>query len=128
MTFFAAAFAAFPAPLARLYTLDPAVVAVVVTLLPIAALFQVFDGIQVVSAGVLRGAADTTFTAAVAMIGYWAVSLPIGWVLAFRAGLGPAGLWWGITAGITMVAVLLVMRIAMRFRGEISRVAAEAQV
>ncbi|HKI00667.1 MAG TPA: MATE family efflux transporter [Thermoanaerobaculia bacterium] len=126
MAFFAAVFASFPAPLARLYTMDPAVISVVITLLPIAALFQVCDGLQVVSAGVLRGAADTTFPAAVALAGYWGVSLPIGWLLAFRAGLGPAGLWWGITVGITMVAVLLVMRIAMRFRGEIARVAAEA--
>lgn len=119
---FATLFAALPGPLARLYTVDPAVIAVVVTLLPIAALFQVCDGLQVVSAGVLRGAADTTIPAAVALVGYWVIGLPVGWWLAFRAGMGPAGLWWGITVGLTVVAVLLVGRIAMRFRGEIVRI------
>ena len=97
-------------------------ISVVMTLLPIAALFQVCDGTQVVSAGVLRGSADTTFPAAIALLGYWVIGLPVGWVLAFRAGLGPAGLWWGITVGLTIVAVLLVMRIAVRFRGAIVRV------
>jgi MATE family multidrug resistance protein len=106
--------------------MDPAVISVVAVLLPIAAVFQICDGIQVVSSGVLRGAADTTFTAAIALLGYWAIGLPVGWALAFRAGLGPAGLWWGITVGLTTVAVLLVMRIAVRFRREIVRVGVEA--
>jgi len=118
-------FATLPGPLARLYTMDPAVISVVSILLPIAALFQVCDGIQVVSSGVLRGAADTTFSAAIALLGYWVIGLPVGWALAFRAGLGPAGLWWGITVGLTVVAVLLTLRIALRFRGEIVRVGIE---
>jgi MATE family multidrug resistance protein len=125
MMVFAAVFATLPGPLARLYTMDPAVISVVAVLLPIAAVFQICDGIQVVSSGVLRGAADTTFTAAIALLGYWAIGLPVGWALAFRAGLGPAGLWWGITVGLTTVAVLLVMRIAVRFRREIVRVGIE---
>lgn len=119
---FAILFASLPRVLARLYTTDPAVIAVVMTLLPIAALFQVCDGLQVVSSGVLRGAADTTFPAAVALFGYWVIGLPVGWYLAFRAGMGPAGLWWGITVGLTVVAVLLMGRIAARFRGEIVRI------
>ena len=86
-------------------------------LLPIAAVFQVFDGLQVVSAGVLRGAADTTFPAAMALIGYWALALPVGWYLAFRAGLGARGLWWGFVVGLMVVAILLLLRIAARFRG-----------
>ncbi len=105
-----------PGPLARLYTSDPAVIAVVEILLPIAAAFQVFDGLQVVSAGVLRGAADTTFSAAMAFLGYWVIALPIGWWLAFRAGLGARGLWWGFTVGLAAVAILLLSRIAVRFR------------
>ncbi|HEV2853778.1 MAG TPA: MATE family efflux transporter [Thermoanaerobaculia bacterium] len=122
MLVFALLFATLPGPLARLYTVDPAVIAVVVSLLPIAALFQVFDGLQVVSSGALRGSADTTVPAVVALIGYWVIGIPIGWALAFRAGLGPAGLWWGITVGLVVVAVLLVARIAMRFRGTVARV------
>jgi multidrug resistance protein, MATE family len=87
MMVFAAVFATLPGPLARLYTMDPAVISVVAVLLPIAAVFQICDGVQVVSSGVLRGAADTTFTAAIALLGYWAIGLPVGWALAFRAGL-----------------------------------------
>ncbi|HEX9944595.1 MAG TPA: MATE family efflux transporter [Thermoanaerobaculia bacterium] len=127
MLFFAVLFATLPGPLARLYTRDGAVIAVVLALLPIAAAFQVFDGIQVVSAGVLRGSADTNFPAAVALLAYWLLALPVGWLLAFRAGLGVRGLWWGITVGILAVAALLVLRIALRFRGSIARLGARAE-
>ncbi len=123
---FAILFAAFPGPLGRLYTQDPGVLAVVVALLPIAAMFQVFDGLQVVSAGVLRGAADTTFPAAMALLGYWALALPVGWYLAFRAGLGARGLWWGFVVGLTAVAILLLLRIASRFRAPVDRVGTAA--
>jgi MATE family multidrug resistance protein len=123
---FALLFAAFPEPLGRLYTRDPGVLAVVVALLPIAAMFQVFDGLQVVSAGVLRGAADTTFPAAMALLGYWALALPVGWYLAFRAGLGARGLWWGFVVGLTAVAILLLLRIASRFRAPVDRVGTAA--
>ncbi len=112
-----------PGPLARLYTRDPAVIAVVTALLPIAAAFQVFDGLQSVSAGVLRGAADTTFPAAVALLGYWLIAFPTGWWLAFRAGLGARGLWWGFTVGLGVVAILLLARIAFRFRRPLSALA-----
>lgn len=126
MLCFAALFALFPGPLTRLYTRDPEVVVVVAALLPIAAIFQVFDGLQVVSAGVLRGAADTTFPAVLAFIGYWVLGLPVGWALAYPAGLGPRGLWWGLTAGLMAVAALLLLRIAVRFRGAFVRVDARA--
>jgi MATE family multidrug resistance protein len=123
MTLFAAAFALFPRVLAGLYSADPAVVGLAAVLLPIAAVFQVFDGTQVVSAGILRGAADTTLPAAMALLGYLLLGLPIGWYLGFVAGHGPRGLWWGLTAGLAIVATLFVSRIVWRFRGELARVA-----
>ncbi|HEX4495358.1 MAG TPA: MATE family efflux transporter [Thermoanaerobaculia bacterium] len=122
MAGFAIVFATLPGALGHLYTADPAVIAVVIALLPIAAVFQVFDGLQVVASGVLRGAADTTFPAAMALIGYWAIALPVGWFLAFHAGLGARGLWWGFVVGLMTVAILLLLRIAARFRGPIARV------
>jgi MATE family multidrug resistance protein len=122
MTLFAAAFELLPRQLAALFTADPAVVAVAARLLPIAAVFQVFDGIQVVSAGILRGAADTALPAAGALIGYGLLGFPIGLMLAFAGGLGPAGLWWGATLGLGVVAVLLLARVRVRFRGDIARV------
>ncbi len=121
MALFAVLFATAPRLLSSLYTEDTATLAVAAALLPIAAVFQVFDGVQVVSSGVLRGAADTTVPAAIALVGFWLLGLPGGWYLAFREGLGPRGLWWGLTLGLSTVAVLFVTRIVFRFRSEIAR-------
>lgn len=114
-------FALFPEQLARLYTKDREAIAMAALLLPIGAAFQVFDGVQTVGGGILRGAADTTFPAALAFLGFWVLGLPAGWYLAFEAGQGAAGLWWGMTVGLAAVSLLLVGRIAQRFRGTISR-------
>ncbi len=111
-----------PTFLARLFTPDMAVVAMAAALLPIAALFQIFDGLQAVGAGVLRGAADTRFPAIAALVGYWGLGLSLAYVLAFSAEMGPRGLWLGLTAGLASVAVLLLTRIIIRFRGEIEAV------
>lgn len=121
MILFALLFGLLPEPLARLYTSDSAVIAMAATLLPIAAVFQVLDGAQVVAAGVLRGAADTTFPAAMAILGFWGIGFPASWYLGFRAGLGPVGLWWGFTAGLAAVTLLYGLRIVSRFRGHIAR-------
>lgn len=126
MFFFAFLFAFLPAPLARLYTQDVAVIRVVLALLPIAAVFQVLDGLQVVGAGVLRGAADTTFPAVIVLIGYWALGLPVGWHLAFDQGLGARGLWWGFTIALFVMAAFFIVRIAVRFRGDLRRIGGEA--
>src|SRR6185436_2710690 len=122
MVAFALLFALAPEALARLYTSDREVIAMAALLLPVGAVFQVFDGIQVVSAGILRGAADTAFPAGLAIVGFWILGLPAGWYLAYLAGLGAAGLWWGMTVGLAAVSLLLVGRIAQRFRGVIGRV------
>ncbi len=124
MALFAVAFGTFPRQLAALFSNDPQVIAVAASLLPIAAVFQVFDGTQVVSAGILRGAADTAVPAATALLGYWLLALPIGCILAFSSHLGPRGLWWGITLALGVIAVMLVLRIAVRFNAPIARVGA----
>lgn len=121
MVVFAALFAAFPEALARLYTRDAATIAMAAALLPIAAMFQVFDGVQVVGTGVLRGAADTAYPAVLAFLGFWAIGLPAGWLLGFRFSQGATGLWWGLTIGLAAVALLLLARIAAHFRGDIGR-------
>jgi MATE family multidrug resistance protein len=89
---------------------DPAVVAAASPLLRVAGLFQVSDGIQGIGAGVLRGAADTRFTFAANMVGHWVVGLPAALVLGVALGWGVTGLWWGLLAGLTAVAVALVAR------------------
>lgn len=121
MVLFALLFGLFPRTLARVYTRDAATIAMAMVLLPVAAMFQVFDGLQVVSVGVLRGAADTAVPAVLAFLGFWAVGLPFGWFLGFRLSYGAAGIWWGLTIGLAAVASLLLLRIAARFRGHIAR-------
>lgn len=101
----------FPEAASRAFTDEAAVVAVAAQLLPVAAFFQVFDGIQAVSFGVLRGAGDTRWPPLVNLVGYWVLGLPLGWVLAFSWGLGPAGVWWGLVAGLVVVALLLLVRL-----------------
>lgn len=112
----ALAFALFPSLLARVYTNDPAVIALVVTLLPIVAAFQLFDGLQVVAFGVLRGAGDLRLPALANLLGYWALGLPLGWWLAFRAGWGAHGIFAGLALALATVALLLLLRVAWMAR------------
>ena len=110
----AALFGLAPGLLARAYTGDPELIALAGMLLPIAALFQIFDGTQAVGSGILRGAADTRAAAAINLAAYWVIGLPVGLLLAFRLHAGPRGLWWGLTIGLMVAAVLLVARVVRR--------------
>ena len=93
---------AFPVPLAKLYSRDVAVIALAATLLPIAGTFQIFDGIQVVSIGILRGLGDTRAPFVIAVLGFWLLGFPVsppGWGFAprwRRPGCG-GGWWWGLS-------------------------------
>jgi MATE family multidrug resistance protein len=111
-----------PGFLASVYTDDRTVLALAVVLIPLAGVFQVFDGLQVVSAGVLRGVADTRVPMMIGLVGFWLVGLPISLALAFPWGLGPTGLWWGLVAGLAVVSLALVVRVWVRFGGELVRV------
>jgi MATE family multidrug resistance protein len=100
--------------LPRLYTPEVAVLGLGAGLLPIAAAFQLFDGLQVVGNGVLRGMGRTVPAAVFNLVGFYLLALPAGWFLTFRAGLGVAGVWWGLCIGLGTVAILLVGWIAVR--------------
>ncbi len=113
-----------PRALAGLYTADAAVLAVAAALIPLAGVFQVFDGLQVVSLGVLRGAGDTRAPMLVNLVGFWLVGLPLGSWLCFGRGLGARGLWWGLVAGLATVAVVLALRVRARMAGPLARVRA----
>lgn len=86
------------------------IAALAVTFLSLAALFQIVDGAQAVGAGMLRGLQDTTVPMIYAAIGYWLVGMPLGVTLAFGLGIGGAGIWMGLVAGLAVVAVLLISR------------------
>ena len=118
----AATFLLAPTLLARAYTTDAAVVALAATLIPIAGVFQVADGLQAVAAGVLRGAADTRAPLVLNLLGFWLVGMPVSLVLAYRTDAGPRGLWWGLVAGLGAVALLLLARTRRRLGGTLRRV------
>lgn len=122
MVFFAALFIALPELLARAYSNHLEVVVAAALLIPIAGFFQIFDGLQAVAAGILRGAADTHMIAIVNFISYWMIGLPFGWYIATRFGLGPRGIWWGLTLGVVLVALLLLWRVRLRLRQPFYRV------
>jgi multidrug resistance protein, MATE family len=86
------------------------VVGIALSFIHIAALFQIFDGAQVVGAGMLRGLHDARTPMLIAFFGYWVVGAPIGLYLAFRTPLSGLGLWIGLAVGLAFVAVLLLMR------------------
>ena len=125
MTMAAAAFIFAPRLLASAYTSVEEVLLLASLFLPIAGFFQVFDGIQVVSAGALRGAGDTRAPMLVNIVGFWFIGLPISLFLAFKMDFGPEGLWWGVVAGLGSVAAILVARVAWKFRGGFSRIEVE---
>ncbi|MCA9634326.1 MAG: MATE family efflux transporter [Myxococcales bacterium] len=107
MSLGALAFLTLPAPLSRIITDQTEVVAAAVPLLLVAAVFQIFDGAQAVLAGALRGAGDTTLPLVLNLAGYYLVGTPVGLGLAFWGGYGAVGLWWGLSSGLTCVALSL---------------------
>jgi MATE family multidrug resistance protein len=112
-------FAFFPRALARLVTNQENVIAAALPLMLVAAVFQLSDGIQATGAGVLRGAGDTKWAFYANVFGHWFIGLPVALFLGFGMGLGIVGLWWGLCAGLTVVAVLLFLRFERLSRGEI---------
>ena len=106
-----------PRAIVRIYTADAAVLASGALLLRIAAWFQLFDGFQVVATGALRGLGDTR-TPMLAHLGcYWAVGLPVSYILCFHFGWGAAGIWVGLSAALILVGTTLVVAWRWRTRG-----------
>jgi multidrug resistance protein, MATE family len=110
MVFCAALFLVFPRQLAQIFTDDPAVIEPAVTMLRVAAVFQIADGIQGVAGGALRGAADTRFASWANVACHWGVGLPLAVLFGFVLGHGAPGMWWGLSAGLFVVAVVLSVR------------------
>ena len=122
MSLTAIVFFSIPGFLAGMYTTDPGVLQLAVLLLPIAGVFQVFDGIQVVSIGLLRGLGDTRVPMLTSILGFWCLGIPISLWLAFGRDMGAVGLWWGLVVGLAAVAVFLVIRIKNREERDLARI------
>jgi MATE family multidrug resistance protein len=128
MTLTGAVFLTLADELARLYTRDVEVIAVAVVLLRIAGVFQVFDGLQVVAAGILRGLGDTRAPMLICLLGYWVLGIPLSGYLAFAANQGPPGLWWGLVLGLGVVATMLLLRLRVRLAQRQARVVIDTQL
>lgn len=100
----------FPNLIVSIYTDDTAVREMAVSLLLMAAIFQLSDGIQVSAAGALRGMKDTVYPMLATFVIYWVFGLPLSYYLGFTRAFGPQGLWFGLIASLTVAAVWLVWR------------------
>ena len=96
--------------LPMLYIDDETVISIASSLLVIAALFQLSDGVQAVGIGILRGLTDVKIPTSITFIAYWIVGLPTGYLLGFILGYDVEGVWVGLLAGLTTSAVLLTLR------------------
>jgi len=96
-----------PEWMARLFSPDAAVIAAAAAILRVAAFFQLFDGLQIVVTGSLRGAGDTRTPMICHLLGYWVIGLPLGAMLCFGRGMGAPGLWIGLSAGLIAIGVVL---------------------
>jgi len=97
----------FPRAIARMYTPDEAVIRSTITLLAAGAAFQLFDGIQTVATGALRGAGDTRTPMLCHFTAYWIIGLPLGAWLCFRRGWGAVGLWAGLSLALILIGIVL---------------------
>jgi MATE family multidrug resistance protein len=93
-----------------IYTSDNKVILIAAQLLIIAAVFQLFDGAQVVGLGILRGMGDVNIPTIITFIAYWIIGLPIGYWLGIYLKIGVTGVWYGLTLGLTASAIMLFIR------------------
>ncbi|MGH9660138.1 MAG: MATE family efflux transporter [Bryobacteraceae bacterium] len=98
-----------PGQIIRAFTTDTSIVDLAVSLLIIAAFFQLFDGLQAVATGNLRGAGDTRTATLCHFAGYWIVGLPLGWYLCFSRGWGAAGVWTGLCVALILIGIVLLV-------------------
>jgi multidrug resistance protein, MATE family len=113
----------FPRWIALAYTPDEAVIRSTVRLLAAGAAFQLFDGIQSVATGALRGAGDTRTPMLCHLLAYWIIGLPLGAWLCFRHGWGVIGLWVGLSLALILIGIVLLLvwrRTVRGLRAEIS--------
>jgi MATE family, multidrug efflux pump len=103
----AAIFVAVPRQVARIFSADPMVIRMGAALLVIAAAFELFDGLQTVATGALRGVGDTRIPMLATLVAYWLIGLPVGWILCFRFGWGAQGLWAGLCLALILIGIFL---------------------
>ncbi|HET9523492.1 MAG TPA: MATE family efflux transporter [Terrimicrobiaceae bacterium] len=116
MAIFAVLFMSAGATIAAWFVTNAGVTALAAQLLLVAGVFQIFDGVQITSAGALRGFEDTRGPMLIGILSYWLVGLPISYFSAFRLGFGPPGIWFGFVVGLALAAAALVARLFLRLK------------
>jgi len=104
---FTAVFLVFGRSIAGMFISDPHVIPIATVLLGVAAVFQIFDGGQVIHSCALRGLTDVKVPALITFTAYWVIALPAGYLLGVRWGFGGAGIWTGLAAGLAFAAFVL---------------------
>lgn len=89
---------------------DAPVVELAISLLGVAAVFQLFDGLQVTAGGALRGLKDTRVPMLIGLFSYWGCGMTVGVYLGFKMGMGAVGLWWGLVTGLAVASIFLISR------------------
>lgn len=107
--------------IAAWFVTDPPVLELTAQLLVVGGIFQIVDGIQVVSAGALRGFGDTKVPMGVGILSYWIVALPVSYTVAFGLGAGARGVWVGFVVGLTVAAAAFAIRLRRMVREAASR-------
>lgn len=98
------------------FTTNTEVIAIASELMAVVALFQLSDGIQNVSVGILRGIQDVKIIMPIAFVSYWLLNLPVGYLFGFTLGMGPTGLYLGFSFGLSAAAVMMIVRIRRSIR------------
>ena len=102
-------FVSIPMWISRLFSPDPIVVRTGARLLLVAAAFQLFDGLQTVATGALRGSGDTKTPMLANFVAYWLIGLPAGYFLCFKLGWGAVGVWIGLCGGLMIIGSALLL-------------------
>lgn len=118
MSVFATGFFAGGGFLAALFVREHPVVLVAARLLGVAAVFQLFDGVQVVTMGALRGLSDVRLPTAICFVAYWLIALPVSYAAGFIGHAGPRGVWWGLATGLAVAALALLWRFEVKTRAD----------
>ena len=121
MSIAAIAFLTLPRTLAGIFVSDPQTLAMASSLIAIGGLFQVFDGIQGVVTGVLRGTGDTRIPMLLHLGGFWGIGIPLSLGLAFSLHMGPRGIWWGYVGSLATVATVQLLRLRWRLAQDVQR-------